>query len=348
MKIFLSNFRNIKEKKLDLKKTPLFIYGANGSGKTSILEAIYFLSTSKSFRHHQKNNLVNFKNDSAFLEFKKKKQILRIKINKIGKNQYYLNNKIIPRYKSINHVLAEVFWWGDFKLAYGGPEERRRFLNLLCLQVEPVYLQYLLLYSKILKERKFALVKKDHNLLDIWDKKISVVAEKLYIIRKKTLRLINQNLPKTLKKLRPKFKEPEVLYKGFFLNKEEFIKKLKANRQFDLLDFKTHFGPHRDDLKFCWHNSEKSSNLDSGKRIDLKNFSQGEVKSFLLGLKLNFLFNLTEKEKYFLIDDCFAEIDNEVILNLIKISQKKKIKLILTHQSKPKINLGQKELMKLL
>lgn len=335
MQIFLSSFRNIKAKKLDLRKTPLFIYGPNGSGKTTLLEAIYFLSTSKSFRHHQKNSLVNFKKKNSLLELKKGRQILRAKLNKVGKNEYYLNSKIIPRYKFINHILAEIFWWGDFKLAYGGPEERRRFLNLLCLQIDSVYMQYLLLYSKILKERKFALAKNNFNLLEIWDKKMSVVAEKLYITRQKALILLNKNLHKILNNLRPQFQKAHILYKGDFLNKEQFLQKLKSSRQIDLVDLKTHFGPHRDDLKFLWQ------------KIDLKNFSQGEVKSFLLGLKLNFLFNLPKKEKYFLIDDCFSEIDKEVILKLVKISDQKKIKLVLTHQYKPKADLGQKEIIKL-
>jgi DNA replication and repair protein RecF len=335
MEIYLSGFRNLKARKIAFLNFPIFIYGPNGSGKTSILEALYFLSTSKSFRHHQKDNLINFKVTQAILELQINKKLLRVNLYPKAKNEYYLKSKHVPRYQFINQILTEVFWWGDFKLAYGEPQERRRFLNLLCLQVEPTYLQYLSLYNKILKERKFALTKNDKNLLDIWDKKMAVVASKLYQTRQKTLVLLNENLGQTIEGLRPRFKNPQVEYKGKFLGKEEFLVKLKKSRQLDLQDLKTHFGPHRDDLKFLWANPVESPNSSTGQKVSLKNFSQGEVKSFLLGLKLNFLFNLPQKEKYFLIDDCLAEIDRDVILNLIKISKERKINLILTHQSEP-------------
>jgi DNA replication and repair protein RecF len=347
MEIYLAHFRNIEEKKIKFNKYPVFIVGKNGSGKTGILEAIYFLSTSKSFRSHQKNSLVNFKQNQASLELKihpvkssfreesqsdyltgVNRKFLRISLNKTGDNQYFVNNEITPRYKFINQILTEVFWWGDFKMVYGGPEERRRFLNLFCLQIEPVYLQYLSLYKKIIKERKFALLKNNLNLLEIWDKKLAVMAEKIYIVREKALKLINLKLDKILDSIRPKFDHPSVKYKGKFLSRHDFLIKLKHSRPKDLLDFKTHFGPHRDDLKFTW------------RKIDLKNFSQGEVKSYVLGMKLNFLLNLPQKEKYFLIDDVFAEIDEVVIMNLLKLATKKKIKLILTQQDLPKVNLA--------
>lgn len=327
MQIYLRQFRNIKDKKINLNHYPVFILGKNGSGKTSILEAIYFLSTSKSFRESKKNSLINFGKNIATLELKNHRKLLRVDFKRRDNSKYYVDGKQIARFRFVNQILSEVFWWGDFRMVYGEPEERRRFLNLLCLQIEPIYLQYLSLYKKVMTERKFALLKADLNLLNIWDKKMAVVAEKIYLTRKKTIKLLNLKLAKTMRAIRPKFKNPGIKYKGVFLNRQEFLRKLKNNRQKDLLDFKTHFGPHRDDLDFLWS------------KRNLKDFSQGEVKSYVLSMKLNFLLNLPKKDKYFLIDDVFAEIDEQVIICLLQMAQKYKIKLILTNQFEPKINL---------
>jgi len=323
MKLSLNNFRNFKKKTIELDQFPLFIFGSNGSGKTSILEAIYYLSTSKSFRTNKKNNLIEFNSSTAALGLDFNKFKLQIKLDKKENNIYFFNQKKVPRYKFINQFLTQIFWWGDFKLAYGEPSERRKFLNLLGLQISAKHLQYLSLYKKILAERSFALKKRDLDLLDIWDRKISVVAENIYFIRKKTLELLNKDLIDNLGKIKKDFSNPKVLYRGEFLNKNNFYNKLLRSRKNDLIDLKTRFGPHRDDLEFCWQNES------------LANFSQGEVKSYLLSLCFNFLFNLGDKQKYFLIDDVLAEIDPKVISQLINLSCQKNISLILTHQKKP-------------
>jgi len=320
-KLKLRFFRCFKNKEIVFQHFPLIIIGPNGSGKTSILEAIYFLATSKSFRTRIKNNLISFRSNQAYICLDLDHKKLEIIFYKTKPTIYRINGKKIGREKFINQFLISVFWWGDFRMIYGTPQDRRRFLNLLCLQQDSKYLQWLIIYKKMLKERNFALRKNDLNLIKIWDKKLSFVGNQIYLTRKKVIANINKKISFFLSFFRPG--KGKIVYYHNYLNQNDFLKKLSHSLEKDILLGSTSVGPHRDDLKFFWGNKS------------LNSFSQGEIKAFLLSLKLSFFEKDKKINKFFLIDDSLTGLDKTAAKNFISLIQKQKIPLILTSQNLP-------------
>ena len=178
--IVLRNFRNYINCEVDLSKPVNLIVGGNAQGKTSLLEAIYFLCTAEShrathdaelIRHHEsgfylKGTLRNGSDDVTSLEaMKKARGQFRLKKNGI------LQTK---RSEWIGQFNAVFFSPESLSLVKGGPSERRRFLDLLISQIDGEYLKNLQKYNLVLKQRNGLLKQIRATLanvtqLDAWD-----------------------------------------------------------------------------------------------------------------------------------------------------------------------------------
>lgn len=321
MKLVLNNFRLYKNKSFLIKDFPLLIVGPNGSGKSSILEALYFLSTTKSFRTNKKKDLINHSEREAYISLVIGKDKMEIILHRQQPSIYRFNNKKIKRFNFISRFFVSLFWWGDFKLVYGPPSERRKILNLFCIQVEPKYLFWLSEYKKIVKSRNLALVKKDRTLVEVWNEKLVPVAVKIWQTRKIVLNLLNKNISPVLSFLYPEENNARICYQGDFLDSGELTKTLLQNIGKEFKVGRTLFGPHLDDLQFHW-----------GGQL-LGHYSQGEIKIFLLAFKLGFLEAL-EGEKIFLVDDAFSGLDSFCQKRLVDFLCQNKVPLVLTHQKK--------------
>ncbi|MCD6194669.1 DNA replication and repair protein RecF [bacterium] len=320
MRLILHNFRLYKKREFLIKKFPLFIVGPNGSGKTTILEALYFLSTTKSFRTNKKRDLIKNSQKEAYLSLEEEGRLEAV-LRQKGSNLYQVNRKKVKRSHFISRFFVSLFWWGDFKTVYGSPIERRKMLNLFCLQIEPRYLFWLAEYKKVIKARNLALAKEDRTLIEVWSEKMIPLAVKIWQTRKKVLDLLNKNISSVLSFLYPDTDSAYISYQGFLLDSKRLEKDISKNLKREIKIQRTLLGPHRDDLRFYW--AQKL----------LENYSQGEIKIFLLALKLGFLKALKGK-KFFLIDDAFSGLDSFCQKRLISLSEQIKIPLILTHQKK--------------
>lgn len=183
--IVLRNFRNYVDCKVDFPKPVNLIVGGNAQGKTSLLEAIYFLCTAEShrathdaelIRHHEsgfylKGTLRNGSDDVTSLEaMKQARGQFRLKKNGI------LQTK---RSEWIGQFNAVFFSPESLTLVKGGPSERRRFLDLLISQVDNEYLKNLQKYNLVLKQRNELLKQiratfANVTQLDAWDKLLLV------------------------------------------------------------------------------------------------------------------------------------------------------------------------------
>ena len=179
--IVLRNFRNYINCEVDFPKSVNLIVGGNAQGKTSLLEAIYFLCTAEShrathdaelIRHHEsgfylKGTLRNGSNDVTSLEaIKRARGQFRLKKNGI------LQTK---RSEWIGQFNAVFFSPESLTLVKGGPSERRRFLDLLISQINGEYLKNLQKYNSVLKQRNELLKQiratfANVTQLDAWDK----------------------------------------------------------------------------------------------------------------------------------------------------------------------------------
>ncbi|MFL3004909.1 MAG: DNA replication/repair protein RecF [Candidatus Neomarinimicrobiota bacterium] len=334
-KLSLFSFRNHEKKEITFSKGITVIWGENGSGKTSLLEAIYILSLGKSFKTHKQSSIIKKGHTSYILKgdfsYGGITNSVAIQTNLNNTKTIKVNGKTIKNRKEIigkNNVV--VLSPEDQVITKGGPKERRLFFDRLFSIVDSDYLNTLQEFNRALKQRNALILnckQTKGESFSPWEEKLSISAVKLWEIRKKCfsgyLKSLNSVVSEYQKSL-----ILNVLYIEKTYKKEDFEKKLKQTRDRDCLLGTTSHGPHRDNIKILW----------SGK--DIREYgSQGEHKISLILLKLaeiHLIKQKTGKNPTILLDDVFAKLDlnrsKKLVsyLNSIKTEEKDPIQTIIT------------------
>ena len=313
LKIELQNFRNYKNIKIDKFSNLNIIIGNNGSGKTSILEAIYFASLTKTFRNNNELNLIKkgeqfLKVNLVLLDELTKKNI-ELLFNFQGKKAK-INNNLQKKLSSfISQYKVLLYSPDEIKIIKSSPLVRRTYLNIQISQLNREYIIHLNNYTTLIKNKNDYLKKLmlnnylDTKFLDVLDEKI--IEEGMYIFncRKKYLESINQFIEKIFNYFYSKSTLKISYLSDFDDSKQNIIKQIKANRKRDILLGMTSFGIHRDDFDFVFNNNSA------------KDFcSQGIQKLILLSLKLSETKIFIDEYNYkpiLLLDDLFSELDSK-------------------------------------
>ncbi|VHO02694.1 DNA replication/repair protein RecF [Candidatus Rhabdochlamydia sp. T3358] len=312
--LILRNFRNHKETDFHFSALVNLIYGNNGQGKTSVLEAIYFLSTGRSFRTHNLSDLIREGQQYFYLEahFVKDElpQKLQVYYDQTTKRIQF-NHTNYPTLTNIIGILPSVLSHpNDLALIIGTPHERRRFLDIYLSQADPLYLHHLSRYYKAMKQRNHALRAQEIQTLSAWEQIMFPSA--LYLIDKR-IELSSYLLDpatKWLSLLSNKKDLLDIYYQSSLTKKDpSLLLKWEKNRHKDMLLKATSLGPHRDDLLF----------LLSGKQA--KNFSsEGQKRSLIYALKLaqwNWMQQKIGYSPLLCIDDFGMQLDPERQENLV-------------------------------
>lgn len=232
-KIELKNYRNYEKLKLDFFDDLNIIYGNNGSGKTNIVEAIYILALTKSFRTNNDQNLIKIGTDfasvSAEIE-KKDKEKFKIEIFKEGKCVYYNDDKVKKISDYITKINVVLFNPLDVKIYNDSPSMRRKLLNVEISQINKEYLMLLSNYNKLLKNRNIYLKQMHINgnssmeYINILTNKLIEYGLKINNIRENYIEMINSNISQIYKNIFG-YGELTVKYESFYNNKtkEELI-----------------------------------------------------------------------------------------------------------------------------
>lgn len=179
--IILRNFRNYVDCEVSFSKPVNLIIGGNAQGKTSLLEAIYFLCTAESHRATRDAELIRHNEPGFYLKgvlTNSSNDVISLEVSKRARGQFKLiKNGVLHTKRSewIGQFNAVLFAPESLILVKGAPVERRRFLDLLIAQVDNNYLQHLQKYQLVLKQRN-ELLKQirttfvDAAQLDAWDK----------------------------------------------------------------------------------------------------------------------------------------------------------------------------------
>ncbi|NTU69777.1 DNA replication/repair protein RecF, partial [bacterium] len=184
--IEINNIRNIGRMLLNLDSKNIVIYGRNAQGKTTILESIYYLSIGKTMRRGLEKNIIQKNKKQGrikgiFEDNKKDKVEIEFLLGskKISKQ----NNSVSKLSDVVGQIKAVLFTAEDLSLIES-PQKRRRFLDILLSLLDKNYLRNLLEYKHVLKQRNKLLFhikqeKAEKNDLDFWNKKISILGEKI-------------------------------------------------------------------------------------------------------------------------------------------------------------------------
>ena len=156
----LVNFRNYSQLNLDFDHRPTIFVGNNAAGKSNILESIYLLSTTKSQRVDQEEELIkqgeNFAKIEAFLD--QGDTELLVILNKITEEVFFKKKLLINGIGKrgvdfIGNLPAVIFYPSDINMVTGSPSLRRWHLDLALVQVDPEYKKALTLYEQFLTSR---------------------------------------------------------------------------------------------------------------------------------------------------------------------------------------------------
>lgn len=323
----LTNFRIHKHTILELSANLNFIIGGNGQGKTSIIEAIYYLCTTKNYKSAGDVDVVRFGEDSCdikatFHENTENKSRIFFS-NKENKRSYFYNNKLLSRSADIiGNYPVVLLTPDDHFITQGYPAERRKFIDSIISQAYKIYLETLLDYNRTLKQksRLLFLIREENSKryldeLNAWNEKLVIAGSKLILYRNNFVEEYREYLFAAYKKILEEKEEPKIYYETFLENdfsniEEKFHDKLKQLKQDEIKRAQNLCGPHKDDFVFF---------IDD---INLKTYgSQGQHKTFQVALKFAQFFFLKEKmnkKPIFLLDDVFGELDTNRSISISK------------------------------
>ncbi|MGA2488963.1 MAG: DNA replication/repair protein RecF [Anaerolineales bacterium] len=358
----LTNFRSFARLDMDIPRRVVLLTGNNAQGKTSVLEAIYFLAAFTSFQTHTDRQLVNFIEARKELAvgrlvaeytrgLAKHRLEVRLVLEAAGVTGQRLRKEILldgvkrPLAEVIGHFNAVIFVAQMTEIIEGGPEARRRYLNLALAQTMPGYARQLSEYAEALSQRN-ALLKQlaerggDLSQLDFWDDSISrsgsaIILRRIQAVQEidKLAARIHRELTQETEVLRLHYQpaydplpHPEgqiamalktpVQRNGLSeeVIRQGFLDALVQTRNEEIRRGMTVLGPHRDELRF----------LANG--IDLSDYgSRGQVRTALLALKLaeiEWMKARTGQWPVLLLDEVLAELDIQRRLDLLRYLDK--------------------------
>ena len=308
-KIKLQNFRNYKELELNLNKNINIIYGDNAQGKTNILEAIFLCSFGKSFRTNKEKEMIKFNEEKLNVEvfYQKKDRDGKIKIKIASKKQVSLNGiKIKKLSELLGNINIVIFTPDDINILRNGPENRRKFLDIMIGQLRPNYVYNLNMYLNTIKQRNNYLRQireenKSEDMLEIWDEKLAEHGEKIYNYRKEFIEKISDKINGIHSKITDEKEILKIEYISNCKDKKEYLKLLKERRKFDIIKGFTTKGIHRDDFMIYINDKEVSTYG-----------SQGQNRTVVLSLKLaelNVIYDEIGEYPILLLDDFMSELD---------------------------------------
>ena len=342
--LVLRNFRSYTDCEINFTDRVNLIVGENAQGKTTLLEAIYFLSTAKSHRTYPDDELIRHNEDWFYLKGEvaatdgshtnpevhnlQPLDLMTVEVsNELSGKKRFKSNGVLQKKLSqwIGQFNVVFFSPESLTLVKGAPADRRRFIDILISQIDSAYLNALQNYQFALKQRNELLKQirskqASPEFLDPWDdilitEGVSIIQTRVSIFAqlKDYIQAKHAELTGNRETLKVKYQpSPE---KMDDLTEQEatelFRRGLQSSRSYDILRGMTSLGPHRDDFKLILETqSDGKMYLQEAKAFG----SQGQQRTIALALKLGelkLIHETTGKTPIVLLDDVFSELDEE-------------------------------------
>lgn len=296
--------------------------GTNGAGKTSVLEAIYFLSTGKSFRSKRSKNLINHDaNDltvfAQYLDIDEKQHKIGITLDKTLKKSILRNSQKIQNQSAIAHLLPVVSIDPDSYLFLDKPPQyRRSFLDWLVFHVKPEYLQTWSKVSRCQKQLNQLYKDKNKEQLNQWEALYIENAAALSKMRQSVFSKLHTVFNKKLAVIVPELTEIKPVFYQGWSKENTLVEQLEKDRDKNFLYGNLNNGVHKMDIKNSIKNKPAHENL-----------SRGQKKLISIIYYLSYIELITEQlniKPILCLDDMDAELDSEkthILCDFIQNSQ---------------------------
>ena len=336
----LTHFKSYTSGQFDFLPGFNCIVGLNGVGKTNLLDAIHFLCLTKSHRSLPDKNLIQHGADFLRLEalFQQEERVQKLVVKLPADKRKELELDGSPVERMLDHVgrfPAVMIAPDDVALVQEGSEERRRYLDATLSQVYLPYLQHLVQYNHLIKQRN-ALLKAfsekrrfEPLLLEAIDQQLPEHAKPLHEEREKMVNAISPLLADFYAAISGHREQASLRLDSDWPEGGQYAECLFQHHERDRAMERSTFGPHRDDLTLL---------LDG---LPLKKYaSQGQMKSFLLAMRLaqyEYLRASSGKSPLLLLDDIFDKLDAQRVQQLVGLLLERQVGQVFitdTHQDR--------------
>jgi DNA replication and repair protein RecF len=343
-KLKVYNFRNLSDQSVELSNGPVYITGLNGNGKTNLVEALYLLSGSRSFRTNTQSELVKWgqKEASVFgiIETKGTEVELGIALSP-GQRRAFKNGQQLNSVTELVGACSVVaFSPAELALVKGAPAGRRKFLDRHMVDLQPSFLNVLMSYQRAL-ESKAALLKGpgvEPRQLEPWNKLLSESGGKIVDNRLKFIKILEEKArifhsefaqsdgPMGLT-LESELAKTDFMGSSGEVDPKKIEQELNRIAQREIALRSCVLGPHRDDMAITVGS------------VDSRAFaSQGQTRSLVLALKLGVIELLEERLEeppIVILDDVDSELDAKRRDLLFKALAKKRRQIFITGTGEP-------------
>lgn len=307
-KLSIENIRSHDKFVVKLSPTVTVIIGGNGSGKTSIIEAIYIALQGTSFKGSD-YDILRYESPWWRIEIEFNTFIKRtITYNPnltSGRKKITVGDKVMYRLPAKFKNPVVLFEPDDLRLLHGSPTRRRQFIDRFISQLDPLYQSALHKYDRALKQRNNLLKKMriSRDELFVWD--IALSEYGAYIIEKRIafIEQINSKLNNQYNSIAKSHNVASVHYSNTYIGdiKQKLLNDLHSHVEKDKILGFTSTGPHRHDVIF---------RFNSHSALDVA--SRGEVRTIVLAIKfmeVEIIEQITNIKPIILLDDVFSELD---------------------------------------
>ena len=306
-RLSLINFKNLSQAEIELAQGFNCFVGDNGAGKTNVLDAVHYLSMSKSAFTMTDGQSVKhgeefFMAEGSYLMDSERQESVSCAFSRKGGKVLKRNGKEYERLADhVGNFPLVIVSPRDTELITDAAEERRRYLNSFISQLDSAYLSAIMRYNAVLAERnRFLKSSSDEQMLLIYDMQLSEHGTRVYERRREVVEQMRPMVEEYYRYLSDDREKVKITYRSE-LDEQSLSDLLLSSRQRDIINQFTCAGVHRDDLIF--------SIADYPLR---KYGSQGQQKSFLIALKLAQYRMIAEhsgERPILLLDDLFDKLD---------------------------------------
>lgn len=331
--IELSNFRSYAKRSFDFSPKLNLIIGPNGAGKTNLLEALFVLASTRSFRTAQAGEMIRHGQDWLRLRVKTEKLKVDFQYRLGETKQMQSGGQAVTALEHVGKIPIVLFEPGMLAIIKGPPQWRRQYLNMILASLNRDYFKALVRYRRALKQRNNLL--HYHSLAQlrreifVWDLKLAEFAATIHRERQQLINFFNLELSRFFSQLSGRDTNVTIKYRSISESKDyasSLVEQLNHNLSRDMALGFTAVGPHREDMTVL---------LDG--EAAAKTASRGETRTLIMAFKLAeraFTESKTATKPILLLDDVLSELDLSHRQHLIQTLDS--YQTIITTTDKPK------------